>query len=127
MLPSRMLLISSVLSSCFLASLSFLSIYSISFSTICISLSYGSASLSSLSFSGSLSNFLPFFFFYDFATGGEADDDPSFFIFFLPFRSGDFDLDFGLFFIEDRPARDSLIMSANSSLICSYPSWFFGD
>ena len=120
MLPSRMLLISSVLSSCFLAFLFFSS-------TICISLSYGSASLSSLSFSGSLSNFLPFFFFCDLAAGGEADDDPSFFIFFLPFRSGDFDLDFELFFIEDRPARDSLIMSANSSFICSYPSWFFGD
>ena len=112
MLPSRILLISSVLSSCFLASFSFLS-------SISISLSYGSASLSSLSFSGSLSNFLPFFFFYDLTTGGEADDDPSFFNFFLPFPAGDFDLDFELFFIEDLLPRDSLIMSANSSLICS--------
>ena len=105
-------MISSVLSSCLLASLCFLS-------TICISLSYGSASLSSLSLSGSLSNLLPFFFFYDLATGGEAEDDPSFFNFFLPFLSGDFDLDFELFFIEDRLPRDSLIMSANSSFICS--------
>ena len=59
-------------------------------------LSWGSTSLSSLSFSLSCSSLLPFFFFYDLAIEGELVEEASFFSFFLLFLSGDFDFDFEL-------------------------------